>query len=215
MAKVKMCGLTSTKDAKMVCESGADFAGVINQVNVPTPREIDLEKAKEIIETVPEDVQTVLVTMVEELEELKNLERKLNPDYIQIHSDISTVQLRDLEKDIDAGIIGIVSIPPDLESSKEVISKAKRRGEKVDLLLLDTKGGHEGDRMTHDWNISSKIRESVDVPMILAGGLAPDNVEEAIEKVDPYAVDVASGVESEPGKKSLELVKDFIKRGGN
>ncbi len=215
MAKVKMCGLTSTKDAKMVCESGADFAGVINQVNVPTPREIDLEKAKEIIETVPEDDQTVLVTMVEELEELKNLERKLNPDYIQIHSDISTVKLRDLEKDIDAGIIGIVSIPPDLESSKEVISKAKRRGEKVDLLLLDTKGGHEGDRMTHDWNISSKIRESVDVPMILAGGLAPDNVEEAIEKVDPYAVDVASGVESEPGKKSLELVKDFIKRGGN
>lgn len=215
MAKVKMCGLTSTREAEMVCEAGADFAGVITQVDVSTPREVDLEKAKEIIETVPENVRTVLVTMVEEIEKIKNLEMKLNPDYIQFHSDLSKSQLRDLEKDIDTGIIGIVSIPPDLESPERVISKAKRREEKVDLLLLDTKGTHEGDRVTHNWEISSKIRKSVEIPIILAGGLTPENVEKSIEKVDPYAVDVASGVEADPGKKSFELVKDFIKRGGN
>ena len=215
MAKGKICGLTSTRDAEKVCETGADFAGVITQVDVSTPREVGLEKAEEIVETVSEDVRTVLVTMVEESDGIKNLERKVNPDYIQLHSDLSKSQLRDLEKDIDTGIIGIVSIPSDLENPEKVISKAKRREEKVDILLLDTKGAHEGGRMTHNWDISSKIRESVEVPIILAGGLTPDNVEKSIEKVDPYAVDVASGVESDPGKKSFELVEDFIKKGGN
>jgi len=215
MVKVKVCGLTSAEEAEMVCDLGVDFLGVINQVDVSTPREVDMAKAEDIIETVPKDVKSVIITMVEELEKLKIMEKKFDPDYIQLHSEPSESQLKNLKKNIETGIIGVLSISSNHNDSEQLISKAKRRAEIVDLLLLDTEGPHEGYRMTHDWDISSKIVNSLETQVILAGGLTSANVEEAVETVDPYAVDVASGVESKPGKKSLKLVKEFIERGEN
>lgn len=210
MVKVKVCGLTSTEDAEIVCNNGADFVGVIVDVKVPTSREISPAEAREILETVPDDVQKVVVTMPENLQELKDLEKKIDSDYFQIHSHLSDSQLREIGEEIGRKIIGVISVPQKSRGGGKTITRAKRIGEVTDLLLLDTNGGGGGTGKTHDWEISSKIGESLETPIILAGGLNPSNVKRAVEKVNPFAVDAASGLESEPGRKDPGLVRKFF-----
>lgn len=214
MVRVKMCGLTSTEDAEMVCDNGADFIGVIVRVKVSTPREVSITKAREILKTIPEDVCKVAVTMAESPEEIKDLEEEIEPDYFQIHSDLSQTQLREIKEGIEGKIIGVASIPKNSRNPEKIVSKAKRIGTPADLLLLDTEGAGGGTGKIHDWEISLKIKDSLETPLILAGGLNPSNVERAIRKVNPYAVDVASGVEARPGKKDPDLVREFFDRVG-
>lgn len=214
MVKVKICGLTSLEDAEMVCNAGADFLGVIVDVDVSTPREISPDRARKILKTVPGDVRKVMVTMTESLEEIKKLEEKIDPDYLQIHSELTPSQLQKFKKVCEKKIICVASIPKNPENPEKIISMSKRIGNTADLLLLDTKGPGGGTGKVHNWEISFRIRNSLETPLILAGGLSPSNVKKAIEKVNPYAVDVASGVESEPGKKDPELVKEFFDKVG-
>ena len=84
----------------------------------------------------------------------------------------------------------------------------------ADAILLDTKGekGTGGTGQPHNWALSADIRSSFSIPFILAGGMTAENVEQAIDQVDPYAVDVSSGVECAPGKKDPQKVLDFIQR---
>lgn len=214
MVKVKMCGLTSARDAEMVCNKGADFVGVIVKVNVPTPREISPEKAREILKNVSRHVHEVVVTMAESIEEVRDLEEEIEPDYFQIHSDLSQSQLQEIGEEIEGKIIGVISIPRNTESTEEIVTRARRIGNAADLLLLDTEGPGGGTGKVHDWDTSLEIKNSLSTPLILAGGLTPSNVDKAIREVDPYAVDVASGVESEPGKKDPQLVGKFFDRVG-
>lgn len=214
MVKVKICGLTSSEDAKMACSHGADFVGVIVNVDVSTPREISLSKAKEVLEPVPGDVDSVAVTMPKSLEEIKRLDEKIETDYFQIHSGLSPSTLREIREETEKKIIGITSVPHDVENPEEIISRAKRVSSASDLLLLDTKGPGGGTGKTHDWKISSMIGSSLDIPLILAGGLNPSNVDEAIGMVNPFAVDAASGLESDPGKKDPDLVREFMDKVG-
>lgn len=214
MVKVKICGLSSIEDAEMVCDAGVDFVGTIVQVKTPTPREIDPRRARKILNTTPEDVLSVVVTTTRSLKKIRDLEKKIEPDYLQLHFELSELKLRKIVKKIKGKVIGVVKIPEKPVNMEMTISRAKRVGGEVDLLLLDTEGVGGGTGRTHNWEISSKIRESLETPSILAGGLTPGNVEEAIEKVNPFAVDVASGVESEPGEKDPKLVGEFLRRTG-
>lgn len=214
MVKVKVCGLTSAEDAQKVCNNGADFVGVIVDVKVTTPREISPTKARKILEIVPEDVEKVVVTMPENVQEVKDLEKMIDSDYLQIHSHLSESQLREIREEIGRKIIGVTSIPQNSPEPEKIINRAKRIGEATDLLLIDTWGEGGGTGKTHDWEISSKIRDSLKTPIILAGGLNPSNVGLAIEKVKPFAVDAASGLESDPGRKDSRLVRKFFDKVG-
>ncbi len=214
MVRIKICGLTSARDAEMVCNKGADFVGVIVNVDVPTPREITPGKAREILKNVPSHVHEVVVTMAESVEGIKNLEEEIEPDYFQIHSDLSQSQLQEIGEGIEGKIIGFISIPKNTERSEEIVTRARKIGNAADLLLLDTKGSGGGTGEVHDWETSLEVRDSLPTPLILAGGLTPSNVDRAVRKVSPYGVDVASGVESEPGKKDPQLVGKFFDRVG-
>jgi phosphoribosylanthranilate isomerase len=96
--------------------------------------------------------------------------------------------------------------------NEDSIKKARDYEKFANMILLDTateKAGGSG--IAHDWGISSRIVESTEIPVFLAGGLNPENVKEARETVKPYAVDVASGVEGADGGKDINKVKDFIR----
>lgn len=214
MVKIKVCGITNPRDAKLACSFGADMIGVIVQVNVSTPRKISLAKAKKIFKSARKDVERVVVTMPETLEDVRNISDKLDVDYFQIHSPLSNSELREIGRIVKGSIIGVCSVK---ENSDEggTVSEAKRIAEFSDLLLLDThspSGGGTG--RTHDWKVSNSIVDSLETPIILAGGLHPDNVKAAIERVGPYGVDVASGVESEPGRKDPKLLRRFLQNAG-
>lgn len=206
--KVKICGITSEENLKMVCKMGADAVGFI--VGVPSsPRNLTLETAKKLIRHVPIFVKSVLVVVSQDADEILRLYKDLKPDIIQIHGkkppDISVLR----ENLPDTFLIRAITV-----KSKDALQTAVEEANFFDAVLIDSHfaGKHGGTGVTHDWSISRHIREAIHPkPLILAGGLNPKNVREAIQIVKPYAVDVSTGVESEPGVKDPEKVAAFIR----
>ena len=199
MVKLKICGITRIEDARLVAEVGADYLGVI--LYPKSPRFVPKEKRRELIRSVS-GVKKVAVMVNPSLEEALEV-LKEGFDLIQLHG----------EESLDfAKRIGL-----------ERIIKAFRVGDKsVDIpegwkeahgILLDTyvKGAYGGTGKTFNWDIAEGLAER-GFRIFLAGGLNPDNVEEAIKRVKPYAVDVSSGVEKSPGVKDEAKVRDFAKK---
>jgi len=203
MTKVKICGITNKEDALIAINYGADAIGVVNVKE--SKRFVDLNKARGIFDALPIFVSKVVVSMPESIEEALEIS-KTRANYIQLHGDETVDFVRELKEKTNLGIIKKISVD---ENSLE---NSKRYSRVADAILLDTRvrGLSGGTGKTHDWDISRKIVESIRKPVILAGGLNPGNLEEAIEKVRPYAVDTSSGVESRPGKKDKRKVEQFI-----
>lgn len=205
--RIKVCGITSLKDLSMVVEAGADAVGFI--VDTPqSPRNLPIDKAKKLVKSTPIFVETVIVTILGDLNHLEKICKELNPNIVQIHG------LTHLYKEIrgrlpNMRLIGAVQANPDL-----AVNIAEEAGEALDAVLLDShvSGMYGGTGRTHDWGLSKRVREVVHPkPLILAGGLKPENVKEAIYTVTPYAVDVSSGVESSPGVKDRRKVFEFVR----
>lgn len=211
MVKVKICGLTKVEDAKTAHDAGADLIGVIVNAKVPTPRSLNYDGARKILDQAPSGVEKVAVGMPEDLSEGLEIIEELNPDYLQMHSYPSLSEVKELKETTGKKLIITVSVPHKVTDPEEIIARAEEIAELTDFILLDTKGpGGGGTGRTHNWGTSRKIRDALDTPLFLAGGLTPSNVREAIEKVQPYGVDVASGVELEPGVKDPEKLQAFI-----
>jgi len=187
--------------------AGADAVGFI--VGVPSsPRNLTLERAKMLLKQVPVFVDSVVVTAPKSIKQLVEVCERLKPSAIQIHGkeQLDSSEIR--EKIEDTRLIKTVYVT-EAALNETAIEDSKM----FDALLLDsfTKGQYGGTGKVHDWTLSRQIKEAVaPVPVILAGGLKPENVKEAILTVQPYAVDVASGVELEPGVKDHEKVRAFV-----
>ena len=208
MVRVKICGNTSIADIELVSELGADFAGFIVDVPVDTPRKISLAQAERIMEEMPFTTAGVMVIMPRSVEEALNMYLAVRPDFIQLHGSEPPSFVRELRGLVSCNIIKTIHV-----RGEESIAEARRYVNYVDAILLDTpsrQGGGSG--RVHDWEVSRRIVETVPKPVILAGGLTPENVAEAVRAVRPYAVDVSSGVEAAPGKKDPEKVRLFIAR---
>ncbi|MBO3799503.1 MAG: phosphoribosylanthranilate isomerase [Candidatus Brockarchaeota archaeon] len=207
MVRVKICGITRVEDLEFVVNAGADFVGFV--VNVPSsPRNLKHDAAARLISAVPTDVKSVVVTIPKSLEDLNSV-IQLAADYIQLHGEPSLL-IRLTEEFRGKGIIGAVNarLPNALDLAVEY-SKI------FDIVLLDSlmDNGSGGSGKTHDWELSRIIRERLQPkPLILAGGLTPENVAAAVRIVKPYAVDVSTGVEARPGIKDPRKVSMFIKR---
>ena len=211
MAKVKICGITNTEDAKIAIDLGADFIGLIVEVPVQTPRKLAVEQAREIIDKISNSVKKVIVIMPSSMTDVRNIVKTLSPDYLQLHGNESPKLISEIKENFEELKL-IKTFHIDNKSTLDpVLDDITLYNEAIDAVLLDTKTDKIGGTgKTHDWNLSKKIMENIDVPLFLSGGLNPDNVKEAVKTVKPFAVDVASGVESEPGKKDFEKVKKFI-----
>jgi phosphoribosylanthranilate isomerase len=206
--RVKICGVTREEDLRMICDMGADAVGFV--VNVPSsPRNLTIETAKKLIRHVPVFVKSVIVTVPKSVNEIMNLHGKLKPDVIQIHGDNIRNILALREKLPNIPLVKAVTV-----KSEEVVNASIKELEFFDAVLLDSYSPrkHGGTGVTHNWSLSKRVREVIHPkPLILAGGLNPENVKDAIRAVKPYAVDVSTGVESEPGVKDAGKVEAFIK----
>lgn len=206
MTRVKVCGHTRESDVEASVERGADAIGVISGVPVDSPRAVDSERAVELLERVPPFVTGVLVTMPDTPEEAVGLVERTRPDALQIHGPFSPVDLERVREAISRPAIKSV----DAEDPEE----ARRFDAIADALLVDSTdaSGAGGTGRTHDWEHTRELAGGLDSPVVLAGGLTPGNVAEAIGIAEPFGVDVASGVERDGGVKDHEAVERFVER---
>jgi phosphoribosylanthranilate isomerase len=212
--RVKICGNTSVEDAVIAAEAGADAVGVINVAN--TKRYIELKDAEILFAALPVFVSRVVVLTLDnraiEDDKLRSIE-EIGADCIQLHGDEPVELVAELRKRRRSRIrlVKKIAVGDDKEKSLENAFAYERV---VDALLLDTASAGTGEiggtGKEHDWRISKELVERVKKPVILAGGLTPENVGNAIELVQPYAVDVSSGVESKVRKKDADMVRRFV-----
>ena len=213
MFRVKICGITTAKDAQFAALAGADAIGLNFYPN--SSRVVDLATAGQICRVVPKHVVKVGVFVNAPPLEIQEKTELLGLDFIQLHGDEDTDFLRALGslpllaskpwiRALRLGSESFAGLSAQLEILRTVPQVA---GVLVDARVEDAYGG-TGVRV--DWAGLATCREQFGaLPLVLAGGLTPFNVAEAIAAVRPAAVDVASGVESESGKKDLLLVRAF------
>jgi phosphoribosylanthranilate isomerase len=205
--RVKICGITSLKDLLVAVKAGADAVGFV--IDVPSsPRNLTINGAKELIEATPTFVETVAVTVFKGTSHLEDISRELSPSAIQVHGS-NNLHKETRERLLNTRLIGAFQA----KSSQEIDAITKA-ADTFDIVLLDSyvPDKYGGSGVTNDWELSKLVKEAVyPKPLILAGGLKPENVKEAISVVRPYAVDVSSGVESSPGVKDRKKVFTFIK----
>ncbi len=204
MTRVKICGITNAADRDAAIDAGAHALGFIVDVSVDTPREINRDHAATLVDGVPPFVTSVLVTMPDAVQPAARLQEHVNADAIQIHRGLAPEYVAGLRERADAGIIAVVD--PDADDLKAYADAA-------DALLVDTptSSGGGGTGRTHDWDRTAALAESVDAPVVLAGGLTAENVANAVERVGPFGVDTASGVEADGGEKDHDAVRAFVR----
>lgn len=206
MTRVKVCGHTREDDVAASVERGVDAVGVISSVPVDSPRAVDAERAAELLEGVPPFVTGVLVTMPETIEEAIDLVERVQPAVLQIHGPFSPGNLETVREAISRPVIKSVDAA-DPVNAREYDAIA-------DALLVDSTdaSGAGGTGRTHDWERTADLVADLNSPVVLAGGLTPENVASAIDLTDVFGVDVASGVESEGGLKDHDAVGRFVRR---
>lgn len=197
MTKVKICGITNLEDALFAAEVGADALGFVFYAR--SPRCIGPDRAREIILRLPPFVTKVGVFVNEELDRVREIMAHCHLDYAQLHGDEPPEQ--------------VAALAPRAIRAVRVRSAAdveRLSAYQAAAYLLDayhpTKPGGTGE--TWDWELAAAAKRYG--PVILAGGLTPDNVAAAIKRVHPYAVEVSSGVEAAPGIKDHQKVRCFI-----
>ena len=201
MVKVKICGITSYDDASVAVEAGADALGFVFYDK--SPRFINPVRAAGIIAKLPPFIQAIGLFVNEETDQVNWTADYCGLDIVQLHGDETPEDCLEVKRRVIKAfrIQKIISIDP-LEKYQDY---------QVSGYLLDawSPDAYGGTGRTFNWELAQSAKQYG--PVILAGGLTPDNVAEAIRVVNPYGVDVSSGVESSLGKKDADKVREFIR----
>ncbi len=213
MTRVKICGLTREEDVDAVADAGADAVGFIS--GFPnSPRNLPMPRAASLISRVPPFVTSVLVTTAQVIAENSDAVKRAAPGAIQLYD--SSFSPATIRNSFRARLLRPFSVGrQESDNAADLLSRATEAARGYDALLTDTyqKGADGGTGLTSDWSVCAEIRKTVaPVPLILSGGLRPENVELAIATVSPYCVDVSSGVESAPGVKDAAKVRAFVSK---
>ncbi|MCK7608079.1 phosphoribosylanthranilate isomerase [Acinetobacter portensis] len=201
--RVKICGITRTQDIKSVVDAGADAIGFV--FFPPSPRNVSVKLAEELVKHVPAYVQTVGLFVNASSEEILEVLKTVSLDVLQFHGDETPEQCQKIAKLTGRRWYKAIQVKPDLD----VISTIKQYQQVgASAMLLDAwhpelKGGTGH---SFDWSQFPQL----DIPLILAGGLKPENIENAIKTTKAYAVDVSGGVESAKGIKDQQLIEQFM-----
>lgn len=209
MVKVKVCGITNYQDASVAVELGAHALGFIF---ASSPRQIIPEKARDIIRAVPPFVKTVGVFVDEDMDKITEIMAFCGLDLAQLHGDESP----DFCHELMPNVVKAFRL-----KDESTISAIRPYLGQVRALLFDTHSEEKrgGTGKTFDWDLAVKGK-ALGVPIILSGGLGPSNIKRAISTVRPDSVDVNSGIEEAPGKKSpvmlsrlMEIIRGMERRG--
>jgi len=209
--RIKICCIASIDEARMAIDSGANAIGLVSAMpSGPGPIPEDL--IAEIAATVPPAVSSFLLTCLQDASSIIAQQRRLRVNTIQICDRLITGTYQEIH---DA-LPGIKLVQVIHVTGPESVDEAIAVASQVDAILLDS--GNQslaikelgGTGRTHDWSLSRKIREAIEVPLFLAGGLNPTNVAAAIREVQPFGIDVCSGLRTEGALDPQKLAR-FIR----
>ena len=204
MVKVKVCGITRLEDALTACYFGADAVGFI--LYPKSKRFVKAKEVRKITSQLPPFITKVGVFVNEDPRDVLEILSYAHLDFAQLHGD---------ETPEECDYVGAHRVIKVFRlKSEDEIGKIEPYIGKVRAILLDTYDSkvYGGTGKPFNWEIAVKVKEEFpEIPLILSGGLNPENVKKAIETVNPYAVDVSSGVETAPGIKDRNKVEAFIK----
>lgn len=202
--RIKMCGITNIEDAEEGVRTGVDALGFIFAEN--SPRYIEPEKARAIVARLPPFVDFVGVFVDREMDGVRDIVNLCGLTSVQLHGGESPEYCRQLAaaassfKILKAFRVGPSAVPADFQPYQDVA-----RGFLLDTYAADRVGGTG---KTFDWDIIASL--DLKRPVILAGGLTPENVGLAIREVQPFAVDINSGVEICPGRKDYDKLRRLV-----
>ncbi|MBP9096321.1 MAG: phosphoribosylanthranilate isomerase [Ignavibacteria bacterium] len=210
MTRVKICCIKNIEEAKNAIEYGASAIGLVGRM--PSgPGPISDEEIKIIAAYTPPPIATFLLTCETSVDKIVEHHRRVNTNTIQIVDALRGENYKELKERLPA--VKIVQVIHVIDESS--IDEAVRISEQVDGLLLDSGNPNKavkelgGTGRQHDWKLSRKIVEQSKVPLFLAGGLNPTNVRQAIEEVQPFGVDLCSGLRPN-GNLDLKLLEEFF-----
>ena len=207
--RIKVCGITTVEDARLVAESGADYIGVLVGVDV-SPRNLSLDSARLICEQSTLPVVTLFFNW--EAEQIQEAVASLNPHAVQLLGHETPSLVRTLKKTVACKIWKSIHLPPQGLGEVNITEYQNRVNSLVDAgidaVIIDTVVGSSAKNMRYggtgqvnNWTVARSLVEVFSVPTFLAGGITPDNIRQAIEMVHPYGIDLSSGVEIAPGRK--------------
>ncbi len=208
--KVKICCISSVEEAELAIKYGADILGLVGKM--PSgPGVIDDEMIYEIVRATPPPISTFLLTSETKAEEIINHYQKVNTTTIQIVDRLENREYARIREAIPhVKLVQVIHVIEE-DSVKEAIEISNY----VDALLLDSGNPNlevkelGGTGRTHNWELSKKIRESIKIPLFLAGGINATNVQEAVAIVQPFGVDLCSSVRTD-GKLDETKLKAFF-----
>ncbi|WLF84536.1 phosphoribosylanthranilate isomerase [Moraxella sp. ZY210820] len=201
--RTKICGLTRPQDIQSAVQAGVDAIGLV--FYPPSPRAVNIEQAIDLVKYIPPYVQIVGLFVNATLDEIADICHQVPIDILQFHGDESPEQCQNIAQKLSRRWYKAIQVKDDMDILKS-ITEYQNAGASAILLDAyhpDLKGGTGH---CFDWTSFPKA----DIPLILAGGLNPENVADAIALTQPYAVDVSGGVEQEKGIKCHEKMQRFI-----
>ncbi|MFC1833859.1 phosphoribosylanthranilate isomerase [Thermodesulfobacteriota bacterium] len=210
--RVQVAGVSSLEEALFCQGCGVDSLGFTLGLPWGPHDGLDSSKTRHIADNLPPDITKVLITYIDQAREASELARRVLADAVQFHGGISDSELR-IFRQAQPYIktIGCVTVAG-LDAVHQAASFRMPPWDAIILDSLDPSTGRKGATgLTHDWAISARIVEECMVPVILAGGLTPENVREAITKVRPAGVDVHTGVENPDGSRNFNRIRAFAK----
>jgi phosphoribosylanthranilate isomerase len=195
---IKLCGMTCREDVVFAVNMGVDALGFIL---AESPRQVNLKNVRKLTDKLPPFINRVAVVVNPEPKTVADIEKSGLFDYIQFHGSEQPKMLK------GTNLKSIKAISIAVEKDLKAVEKYKGI---ADYLLFDTKIGSQigGTGESFDWSLISKL----EIPYILAGGLGVDNIEKALKKLKPAAVDINSKVENAPGEKNHFLVKKTVEK---
>lgn len=191
---VKICGITSEEDALLAVAMGADAVGFIF---APSTRQVQATRVRDIVTRLPREILTVGVFRDAAAEQVLDIYQECRLTGVQLHGHETVEESQWLSQRVEFLIRALPAGSPELAHLDDFAANA---------VLIDSASPGSGE--VFDWSLAEGAPSHRKV--ILAGGLTPDNVGDAIRKVEPWGVDVATGVESEPGRKDASKLKAFI-----
>jgi phosphoribosylanthranilate isomerase len=210
--RVKICCIGSVEEAWMAIDAGASAVGLVSAMpSGPGPIPEDL--IAEIAATIPPGVSSFLLTCLQNAASIVEQQRRLRVNTIQICDRLTQGSYQDLRQALPGvALVQVVHV-----TGPEAVDEAIAVAPMVDAILLDS--GNQslaikelgGTGRTHDWTLSRKIREAIEVPLFLAGGLNPSNVAAAIREVQPFGIDVCSGLRTN-GRLNRDRLEAFFDR---
>lgn len=213
-ALVQVAGIIDEAEAQMLCAAGVDWLGF--PLRLPSGNDdITEHDAAKAIAELPAPHQGVLISYLTDAAEVAGFCRELGVRAVQLHGDVEDEQLRIL-KDIAPELYVLKSLVVRSDNAKELVAQVDRTADVVDMFITDTFDPRTGAKgatgLLHDWSVSAELVARSPKPLMMAGGLSPDNVADAIRQVRPAAVDAHSLLEGADGRKDAVKVRDFVMR---